>query len=48
MKRSAGKVGKAVAKAKAQHIETLALSRNNPDGTNPNPRPKIARRPRFR
>jgi len=47
-KRTIGKIVKAVKKAKAQHLETLAAGRDNPDGTNPNPRPKIARRPRFR
>lgn len=48
MKRTVGKVVKAVKASKAQRLETLALSRDNPDGSNPNPRPKIARRPRFR
>lgn len=48
MKRSIGKLVKAIKANKAQRLETVALGRDNPDGSNPNPRPKIARRPRFR
>lgn len=48
MRRSIGKLVKAIKASKSQHLESLALGRNNSDGKNPNPRPKIARRPRFR
>ncbi len=47
-RRNIGKVVKAVNEAKTQRLETLATVRDNPDGSNPNPRPNIARRPRFR
>ena len=44
-RRSIRKVVKAVVAAKTEAVESLVLSRANPNGKNPNPRPKIARRP---